>query len=220
MREAFSLIFKVPSLFASGILSSLILSFFTFIFSFQIAELQIFMLVRTILNFFPLILILLLVNTFLTSFIIRATYEIERKNFIWKRCIQKVWKNYLNAFVGFLLYSLLSIFGLILFIIPGIVIMSRLIFYQAIILIENKDVISSFKKSWKVTRIKWRKVLILLLIYIGVWLLLRIIILIPSFLSFLLYLTISILFFPSYFVLITLTYIRMKFTHTSKHQRD
>ncbi|MEM5790935.1 MAG: hypothetical protein QXP77_02725 [Candidatus Aenigmatarchaeota archaeon] len=167
-----------------------------------------------------MIFLFLAINTFLTSLIIRITYEKKIGRLKVKRCFKKVLKQYLNVFFGFIIYALISGIGLLAFIIPGIVLMTKLFFYQVIILIEEKGIFYSFRESWKITKVYWKRVLILVLTYTLLWILLRLIILVPYIFSFYFYFFISLIFIPFYFVFITLTFLKIKSTHTSKHQQD
>lgn len=220
VKESFSIVLKEPLILIPGIISSAMASLILLIFSFDIAELNFSNLSFKFFNLFPVILLFISFNTFLTSLIIRATYEKKMGKIKFKRCFKKVSKQYFNAFFGFIFYAIISGIGLLAFIIPGIILMTKLFFYQVIILTEERGILYSFKKSWKLTKLHWKKVLFLVLIYLIIWTLLRILIIIPSIFSFYLYFLISLIFIPFYFVFITLTFFKIKATHTSKHQQD
>lgn len=210
MKETFYIISKEPLILITGIFSSLIISLLLLIFSFELVELNFQNLFSKILNSLPTIFISIALNTFLTSLIIRLTYEKKTGKMKIRRCIKKVLKQYFNAFFGFICYALICSIGFLAFIIPGIILMTKLFFYQTIIITEEKGIFYSFKKSWKITKVHWKRVLLLVLIYIIVWIFLRLIIL--KFFTFLFYLyfLISLLFIPFYFVFITLAFLKMR----------
>lgn len=209
-KESLNLLLTHPLIFLPGLLSACITSILIFYVSLEIINLEIFEMIRKAIEFLPLFFLYFLINTFLTSLIIRMAYEIKIKKFKLKNCLKVVLKQYLNAFFGFLLFALISCLGLIALIIPGIVLMTKLFFYQCIILIEEKGVFYSFKKSWKLTRVHWYRVLILLASYYLIWLLLKALFYFPYYLTFFFWFFLTLIFIPLYFTLVTLTFLKVR----------
>lgn len=70
-------------------------------------------------------------------------------------------------FLGFLIIYYTSVFaGLILLIIPGVIILVRFSFVRFFLVVEKKNIVDSFKLSWRTTKeAQWRLLFGLLLIY-------------------------------------------------------
>ena len=209
-KESLDLLLTHPLVILPGILSACITSILVSYVSLQIVDLEIFEIVKKLVDFLPFFFLYFLANTFLTSLIIRMVYEIKTKKFKLKSCLRVVSREYFNAFFGFLLYALIACLGFLALIIPGIILMTKLFFYQCIILIEEKGIFQSFKKSWKLTRVHWYKVLLLLFSYYLIWLLLKVILYYPFYLSFFLWFFLTLLFIPFYFTLVTLTFLKVR----------
>ena len=71
--------------------------------------------------------------------------------YTFKRSIRK----FPVALVAAILLYFIFAFGLIIFIIPGIYLIVRLLFINQAIVIDNKDVFSSLNTSWNLTENKW-----------------------------------------------------------------
>jgi len=116
---------------------------------------------KQILLFYPssifymisLSLIEILMTIFFSGVIIRMAYKAKMKR---KMSFSKemgfVAKKYLTLIIAGVIYFCIVFAGLIAFIIPGIYLGVRLFFYDFSILIDNQKAISSFKKSWKITK--------------------------------------------------------------------
>ncbi len=62
------------------------------------------------------------------------------------------WKMFINYVVASILVTLATIGGLILLIIPGVIIMLRLIFVNQLVIDRNLGPIEAIKKSWRMTK--------------------------------------------------------------------
>jgi len=67
-------------------------------------------------------------------------------------CISESKKNLTNLVIGTFIYLLLTLLGLIIFIIPGIVIGVRLSFYCFLIVYENYQPLDALKGSYQITK--------------------------------------------------------------------
>ena len=68
------------------------------------------------------------------------------------KCISESKKNLTNLVIGTFIYLLLTLLGLIIFIIPGIVIGVRLSFYCFLIVYENYQPLDALKGSYQITK--------------------------------------------------------------------
>lgn len=71
---------------------------------------------------------------------------------------------FINIAVGGLAYSIAVLLGLVLFIVPGLYIMSALYFWTIYVAVEDQNFIEAFKSSWKLTEGNRLKVFLLLLV--------------------------------------------------------
>ncbi|MDI6592067.1 MAG: glycerophosphoryl diester phosphodiesterase membrane domain-containing protein [Patescibacteria group bacterium] len=56
---------------------------------------------------------------------------------------------------AWILYSLITFFGFIFLIIPGIFLSIKFFYYQPAVIIDNEESRSSLKKSWQITKSNW-----------------------------------------------------------------
>ncbi|MEM7827004.1 MAG: hypothetical protein QXQ40_02145 [Candidatus Aenigmatarchaeota archaeon] len=104
--------------------------------------------------FVTIFLIICLIEMFLTGMIIKIASEPGKKVSLDKTA-DFIAKKYLKLVIGSILYYILIISGFILFLIPGIFLMIKLMFYQYAIIIHNKRVLNSFETSWNITKRNW-----------------------------------------------------------------
>jgi membrane-anchored glycerophosphoryl diester phosphodiesterase (GDPDase) len=86
--------------------------------------------------------------------------------------ISFVLKKYIIFLFAYVLSTFLVIGGLVLFVIPGIYLYFRLIFFPFAIIIDNESVMGSLKRSWRITRGNTLKLfliwLVIVLLMVGV----------------------------------------------------
>lgn len=63
-----------------------------------------------------------------------------------------VGRRYIPMLIGYFLTMLLFLIGMVLFIVPGIVVMVLLAFFPAFLVIENEEIFSSFSKSYRLVK--------------------------------------------------------------------
>jgi hypothetical protein len=69
-----------------------------------------------------------------------------------RKCLQRSKESFFSMFFASFSFLILLIGGLVLFVLPGIIIGSRLSFFPFFIVFEKHDPISAFKKSYSVTK--------------------------------------------------------------------
>ncbi len=77
---------------------------------------------------------------------------INGSSFNLRRCVQRSKESFFSMFFASFYFLILFIGGLILLVLPGIIIGSRLSFFPFFIVFEKYDPISAFKKSFSVTK--------------------------------------------------------------------
>lgn len=114
-------------------------------------------------NLTGLIVISLLVQTFITGIIIKLSHDTLKRKASLKAAVKFMVSRYLTdryliLLIASAVFPFFIFLGLIVFIVPGIYLMFRLLFYQYTIVIDNEDVVGSFRKSWKSTKGNWWRV--------------------------------------------------------------
>lgn len=99
--------------------------------------------------------VVVLVNIFLMSVVIRMIYDATRKRLSLKKAVKFVASRYLTILAATILFSIIVGLGLLALIIPGIYLGIRLFFYEYSILIDGEDTFGSLKKSWKIVKGRW-----------------------------------------------------------------
>ena len=100
-----------------------------------------------------------LVPIFFASVIIKMVYDAVIKNNVSvSDAINLSLRKFVFIFIATILYLLIGGIGLIVLIIPGIFLMTKLFFFDCAILLDNKGIISSFEKSWQITKGNWWEV--------------------------------------------------------------
>lgn len=99
--------------------------------------------------------IFFLISIFLTSVIIRIAYDaVNRKVSIVESTKIAVLK-YPALLISTTIYFIIVGFGALAFIIPGIFLFIKLLYYQYAILLDDEGIINSLKRSWKITKENW-----------------------------------------------------------------
>jgi len=104
-----------------------------------------------------------LIGIFLYGMIIKIAAD-SKKRISLGRTAKFVAGKYLRLLVAHIVFGALILIGYIAFIVPGIFLTIKLMFYQYSIIIDNKSVTDSLKKSWNVTKKNWWRVFALMLI--------------------------------------------------------
>ena len=101
--------------------------------------------------------------------------SLRESRLVWSSIVDSIGfvsRKYIIFLFAYVLSTFLVIGGLVLFIIPGIYLYFRLIFFPFAIMIDNESVIGSLKRSWRVTRGKVLKLfliwLVIVLLMVGV----------------------------------------------------
>ncbi len=108
----------------------------------------------------PLIIIVYLVSLFTNSIVMVMAYNTLRKKPV---SLVGAAKTVLSKIVTLMLASIivgaLSFLGLLALIIPGIFLAMKFSFYPLAVLIDNGNAVGSVKRSWRITKGNWWRVL-------------------------------------------------------------
>lgn len=105
-----------------------------------------------------------LINLFLSGMIIRMVYDATRRKLSLSGAAKVVLGKYVTLLISSIVFYIAVIVGVFAFIIPGIFLLIRLLFFEYAILIDNEDVAGSLKKSWRMVKGRWWNVFALVLI--------------------------------------------------------
>jgi hypothetical protein len=127
-----------------------------------------------------------LISLFVSPFIVKMVYDLKgnaakkvkpaSRTFseMFSKTTRFIASKYLTMLISSGLCFLVIVLGYVALIIPGIYLSVRLGFYMSAIVIDDASVISSLKKSWKITKGNWWRIF-------GMYLLLGIVVYILSF---------------------------------------
>ncbi|MDI6798771.1 MAG: hypothetical protein QMD12_02125, partial [Candidatus Aenigmarchaeota archaeon] len=106
-------------------------------------------------TYIPITILVSLLTLFLGSMIIKMVYDSTRKKLSLGVAAKFVLSRYITLLAASVLYFLITLVGVVAFIIPGIFLAVKLIFYDYVILIDKLGVTDSLEKSWKIVKGRW-----------------------------------------------------------------
>ncbi len=98
---------------------------------------------------------IMVISTFFYSMIIRMVYDATVKKLSLSEGRRIAVKKYPYVLVSSVICMAISGIGATVFVIPGIFLFIKLLYFDCAILIDDEKIINSLKKSWKITRGDW-----------------------------------------------------------------
>jgi len=116
---------------------------------------------------FPLIVAIIVINwimaTIANGIVVKLSSEaLEGKTMSVKIGLNSVWSNLLTLLTASLIVSILTVFGLFFFVIPGIIVATMFSLTVQVVMIERLGVLASLYRSRKLVANRWLKVFIIL----------------------------------------------------------
>ncbi|MFH1397687.1 MAG: hypothetical protein ABIH27_03970, partial [Candidatus Omnitrophota bacterium] len=101
------------------------------------------------------IIIWLLIGPYFIGLIVRFIYEAREKRPSWQELNEFVLRRYVPLFMVYIIYYIVTLAGLILFVIPGIFLSIKFAMCDCGIILENDGFVASLKRSWIITKGNW-----------------------------------------------------------------